>query len=150
MLDDERYEPCVKVCVHMHIWSRNGFCLLFKTNLWQSCTEMSLHPHYLESTQRPDYGNTALTFQWSNAEGIALSMKSRCYVICFQHLLSAVFRLYSTVIYLPLSPIQATLQSKSLLQWTALGHRSRGLTFKLKVHQRATLQAIMFIFFWHF
>lgn len=66
----------------------------------------------------------ALKFQWSNVEGIALSMKTKRYVICFQHLFSAMFHLYSQVISLPLSPIQATLHPKSLLQWTALGHRS--------------------------
>lgn len=62
----------------------------------------------------------ALKFQWSNAEGIALSMKTKCYVICFQHLFSAMSHLYSPVISLPLSPIQATLHPKSLSQWTAL------------------------------
>lgn len=106
----------MKVCVHTCTFNTE---MDFASFSKQTCGSHTLRwvciPMIWKAlTQRPNYGNTALKFQWSNAEGIALSMKSRCYVICFQHLFSAVFRLYSTVISLPLSPIQATLHSKSL------------------------------------
>lgn len=110
----------------------------------QTCSRHALRgvciPNDLEALK--GLQTIALKFHRSNAEGIALSMKTRYYVICFQHLFSAMLHLYPPVISLLLSPVHP----KSLLQWTALGHRSslEGL-YSIWKFQRATLQALMFI-----
>lgn len=125
-----------KYCIVEHVCMHMDFASFSK----QTCSRHALRsvciPNYLEALK--GLQTIALKFQRSNAEGIALSMKTRYYVICFQHLFSAMLHLYSPVISLLLSPIHPKSKPHYILNPIAMNStraqkQPRGLIFHLKV-----------------